>query len=757
MNDYERFTRKELLNLVRELQAAQPGGGRANGGEGSEFPVFGEREQQDFEKSAHPIRIFDRETLRYLAVNDAALKLYGYTREEFLRLTPLDTRHPEEFDEFYATLPKPTGYMRFRGPRRHIRKDGGVIVVEIVTQDILYRGRKARLSLTMDVTDRIHAHEIMRQRQQEFETLAENLPDLVARFDAEHRYVYINAAVERLTGRSRQEVLGKTQSELGMPHDLIATFDASMASVLSEGRSHKIEFRYPAKDGERLFDAYHVPEMDACGDVKTVLCVARDITERRRAEEELRRQKKLLDAIIEHLPVGVVVKDARTLRYLLRNRMAGELTGLNSAETIGKRADEVYPPDLAEIIRESDQEALSIGAAVAVSSKVFRQLTGRIVHNLKVPVPDETGHYAHLVSIIVDLTDIERAQAALRRSEERLKQLLSMSPAAIFSLSLEPPFATTFISENVTAQVGWQPSDFTGSPSFWSDHVHPEDRAAAFEATARIATDGRYICEYRFRHKNGGWRWMHDEGQAVRDPGGTVREGIGIWMDITPQREEAEERLQRALRQRDALVKEVHHRIKNHLQGIAGLLRQEARAHPGVAPLIETMVAQMKSVALVYGLQNGVDTAVPLGPVLAAICASLEHLMPCRVVRKWDVEQEGSLRLDANEAVPIAVALNELVYNALKHGDRSIGAGTIEVDYAERGPRAEIRVANLGALPPGFDYATGVGCGTGLDLVKTLLGPKGSTLAIWSRKGTVQTTLTLDKPLVTLQSLQTAA
>lgn len=757
MDDHKRVTRKKRVPTTRERRRGQRETGGATGGGESEFPVLGEREQRDFEKSVQPMRIFDRETLRYLAVNDAALKLYGYTREEFLQLTPLDTRHPEESEEFYATLPEPTGYLRFRGPRRHVTKDGSILVVEIVTQDIIYHGRKARLSLTMDITDRIRAHEIVRQRQQEFETLAENLPDLVARFDRQRRYVYINAAVERLTGRSRQEVVGKTQTELGMPRELAASFDASVAGTLNTGRPHQLEFRFPSAEGERLFDAYHVPELDADGNVKTVLCIARDITERKRAEAKLAERQRMLHAIIEHLPVGIVLKDARTLRYLLRNRMAEELTGLKSAEAVGKSADEVYPPDFADFVRASDRKALSVGSAVPVLTQVFQYRTGRIVRNLKVPVPDETGGYAYIVSMILDLTDIETAQAALRRSEERLKQLISMSPAAIFSFSLEAPFAATFVSENVTAQLGWQPSDFTSSPTFWFDHIHPEDHAATLEAVSKIATEGRFTCEYRFRHKNGSWRWMHDKAQVVHDAGGTPREAIGIWMDITAQREEAEERLQRALRQRDALVREVHHRIKNHLQGVAGLLREKMQTHPAVAPLIESMVAQIKSVAVVYGLQVGVDTAVSLGGVLGAICASLEGLLPCRIVRKWDAEQEGCLRLAANEAVPVAVALNELVFNAIKHGARNAGVATVEVDYSESGQKAEIRITNRGALPAGFDYAKGAGCSTGLDLVKTLLGPKGNTLALWMRGSTVEAVLTLAEPLVALRAFQAAA
>lgn len=622
MGRYQRLRREELISLVRDLENRLKARAAPRDKDCARFPVFGERERREFEASPHPIRIFDRETFRYLAVNDAALRLYGYSREEFLKLTALDTRHPDEHDDLRRTMAEPTGYLRHRGPRRHVTKSGAIIVVEIVMQDILYEGREARLSLTLDVTERVHA------------------------------------------------------------------------------------------------------------------------------QQELKRQKSLLGAIIDHLPVGITVKDARTRRYVLRNAAAEALTGLSNAEALGRRADEVYPADLAELIDIADREALERGAVTTVPPQVVRQRSGRIVRNLKVPVPGESGEYTHLVSIIIDLTDIEAAQAALYRSEERLRQLVSLSPAAVFSFSPDPPYATAYVSENVTAQLGWQPSHFTADPAFWEKGIHPDDRAAALASIARIATEGRYACEYRFRHRNGGWRWMHDEGRAVRDANGRVREAVGIWLDVTAEREAAEERVRRALEQRDALVREVHHRIKNHLQGIAGLLREKALLHPKLAPLIESVVAQIKSVGLVYGLQGGSSAPVAPRAVLEAICASLENLMPCRIVRRWIPRRPVGRYLAPDEAVPVAVALNELVLNAVKHGERRHGVATVELDCAEFARKVEIRISNRGALPPGFDYASGAGCGNGLGLVKTLLGPRGNTLAIWAREGRVETVLMLEEPLL---------
>ncbi|HKU71246.1 MAG TPA: PAS domain S-box protein, partial [Burkholderiales bacterium] len=172
MDQYDYLTRDQLISLVRTLGSARAeGGGRGSGAEG--LPEFGERAMRDFERSSSPMRIFDRETLKYLAVNDAAVKFYGYTRDEFLSLTIRETRHHEEHGAQLASLERAFNYFQHCAPRRQIKKSGEIVIVEIVTQDVLFNGRPARLALTIDITGRLRMQELLWQRQQEFESLAE--------------------------------------------------------------------------------------------------------------------------------------------------------------------------------------------------------------------------------------------------------------------------------------------------------------------------------------------------------------------------------------------------------------------------------------------------------------------------------------------------------------------------------------------------------------------------------------------------------
>src|SRR5690348_8482780 len=138
MDQYEYLTRDQLISLVRGLGAGRAAGRGSSAPDNivDSLPEFGERALRDFENSSSPMRIFDRETLEYLVVNEAAVKFYGYSREEFLALTIRETRHPEEHAAQLASLKQAANYFQYRAARRQLRKSGEVVVVELVTQDI---------------------------------------------------------------------------------------------------------------------------------------------------------------------------------------------------------------------------------------------------------------------------------------------------------------------------------------------------------------------------------------------------------------------------------------------------------------------------------------------------------------------------------------------------------------------------------------------------------------------------------------------
>jgi len=142
-------------------------------------------------------------------------------------------------------------------------------------------------------------------------------------------------------------------------------------------------------------------------------------------------------------------------------------------------------------------------------------------------------------------TRLKHASAveALRASESRLQFLLTATPAIIYSLRPNGDFATTFVSHNVREVLGYDAEAFNHDPLFWLAHVHPDDVPAAVADFEDLPAKGVIRREYRFRHRDGSYRWMHDEMRVVHDAQSQAQEFVGYWFDIS-ERKQAEERME---------------------------------------------------------------------------------------------------------------------------------------------------------------------------------------------------------------------
>jgi len=309
---------------------------------------------------------------------------------------------------------------------------------------------------------------------------------------------------------------------------------------------------------------------------------------------------------------------------------------------------------------------------------------------------------------------------------------------------------TVYLSPEWKRQLGYDDHELPNSFDEWERRVHPEDLPRVNAVVAQFLERPRdYQQEYRMRHRDGSFRWILSRASSQVGGDGKVERMFGCHVDITAQKQVEAERLQHAVVQRDALVREVHHRIKNNLQGVMGLLRQRARKNPAVAADIEETISQLQSVALVYGLQETrADGLLSLSEMVEAICNSVEGLAGGHVDRLFRRRSARPACVVGAEAVSVAVALNELLFNALKHQPAVAGRKRARVTYSEAADAAEIRIANRGKLPKRFDFAAGRGLGNGLGLVRTLLDTPGGSLEFRSGRGRVEVKLALAPPLV---------
>jgi len=246
-----------------------------------------------FGANPNPMWVFDQETLAFLAVNDAAVAGYGYTREEFLRMTIEDIRPPEDLPRLLETVRTPVRGLDTSGVWRHLKKDGSLIFVEITAHSLVFDGRPAEMVLALDVTDRLRAEAALKASEERFRALIERNSGILAVVDRQARFSFVSPSMELLTGRPVAALLGQSAFEQIAPEDVGETDQVFSQLLTTPGLTRRFDLRVVRADGAvRLADVvatslFHVPAVDG------IVINARDVTEARQLETQLVEARKL--------------------------------------------------------------------------------------------------------------------------------------------------------------------------------------------------------------------------------------------------------------------------------------------------------------------------------------------------------------------------------------------------------------------------------------------------------------------------------
>jgi PAS domain S-box-containing protein len=244
-----------------------------------------ERYRLLFESNPHPMWVYDTETLRFLTVNAAAVREYGYSHEEFMRMTLWEIRRSEDFSSLALHLSQRPAGEPASAEWRHLKKDGSVIDVEVVSHPVTFKGRPARLVLASNVTERKLAEEALRRAHDELHAIVAASPQAIVSIDTAYRVTSWSASAERMFGWTAAEVVGRQLPNV--PAELLD--EARNLRSLTLGGEVITDFLTTRrrKDGSRInVSLWYAPLHNGAGEVTGALVVYADVSERRRAEEE---------------------------------------------------------------------------------------------------------------------------------------------------------------------------------------------------------------------------------------------------------------------------------------------------------------------------------------------------------------------------------------------------------------------------------------------------------------------------------------
>jgi len=652
-------------------------------------------------------------------------EVFGWTREEITARPFAELVHPDDRSDGR----EPAGVPRvFTGTNRVRAHDGSFRWLDWRTREVepgMY------FCIARDVTTSKELEEALRFHSAVVDTMGKGVA--LVRMD-DDVIVYANAELGRMLNHPTEAIVGRPFRDLsGEPAPRRAREGAS-AEEVEPPKTFECELR--RSDGTvllahgvraRLSDSPHGPLQ---------ILVFRDITAQRRAELALAEAEERFRLAFEEAPIGMALLTPE-LTYLRVNRALSEMLGYTSAELLGKSEAELTHPDDRLLGERIGFGSLVAGrtSRVELEKRALRE-DGRVVH-VRVTgsaVREANGAVRYLVSQVEDVTAqreardaIERLQREVERRSALYRTMVDNLPnGAVFLVDERMRFLSAggpaLLKSGRTAEalVGKLPRDVVSPDNFpVLDRVY---RAALSGERARdeIVSGGRFY-----------------EVRSAPIEGEVGARGLVLAYDVTEHHQLADE-LRRTIAEKELLLAEVHHRVKNNLQIVESLLRihRGRLDDPRVTPALDQVSARIRTIALLHERAYGAKNVgrIAMAEYVESLCLGVARMVDDPRIRL--VVGPSPVTLDLDRAMPAGLIVNELVWNAFKHAfPKERTHGTIDVRIESQDDIVTITVSDDGVgVPP--DRAASPDRTTGHSLVRSLARQLGATFAMEGPPGT---------------------
>ena len=514
-----------------------------------------------FESSAIGMALADAHG-RIVEANAALHEMLGYPTDELRGRSYLDITHPDDVE-----LDRPLANELIAGERasytlekRYLRRDGstawGRLTVSLLAETARGGGRIA-LALVEDITQRRSTEEALRRATERYRMLVEHLPAVTYVWEADlgdrapaspwledGPVYYTSPQIERLLGFTVEEWETDPffwRSRLH-PDDREAVLDATQASK-REGTPFRMEYRYLRKDGEVVWVLDEATPVVWTDDGRPWLFqgVMIDITERKAAEDDVRRTTESLRTVLDSSPVAITAIDLDgTVRSW--NPAAERMFGWSEEEVLGSFLPQVGPDDRASFERLRDR-VVGEGRAFERVEVTRRRRDGTRI-DLEVsyaPLRDRVGVITGMIAIQKDITEEKRARAKAAEAEERYRTLVEQIPAITFvdeivQVDEDVEFRTVYVSPQVDTMLGYD-RDRYAVDRLWPTILHPLDahdvlRIAAEHVARRTPID----LEYRVVTADGRTVWVREQSMPLPQPDGRLY-WQGVLYDVTTMKQ----------------------------------------------------------------------------------------------------------------------------------------------------------------------------------------------------------------------------
>ncbi len=572
----------------------------------------------------------------------------------------------------------------------------------------------------------------LRDSEEYYRHLFENSLVGVSQALPDGRLLRANLAYARMYGYASPEEMIAEVTDVGRqlyaePRDRKTV----LATLKAKGIMEPREMHVRRRDGTRFVVLVGAREIrNADGRLVCYQAEHVDVTPLKKAEEALREMNEIFRLFLKHNPIYVFIKD-ENIRPVYLSDNYEKLLGRPLLEIMGKSMDELFPSELSHAMIEDDKRILREKKTL----EFIEELNGRIYSTIKFPIII-SGKAKYLAGYTMDITERKQIEKALRESEERFRAQYHGSPIAAFTWQKKgESFVLKDYNDNAERIINDQVKKFIGKTADEMYGSRPEIIQAFHQCFLNKSVLSLETLSEHFifgRRINLTFAFIPPDLVMVH------------LEDIT-ERKQAEERINAALHEKEILLKEIHHRVKNNLQVISGLLTLQAAQtnDERLQRMVKESQGRIWTMALIHQTlyQSGNLVDIDMADYIRSLAGNLlsshaQVAMPPTV--SFDLTP---LRLAIDKAIPLALIINELMTNAMKHAFPNGRPGEIRIALQEcRGtacpaPTYELTITDNGAgLPAGFDPENQKSLG--LQLVTMLSKQLGGAVAIKSSGGT---------------------
>ncbi|MEB3277630.1 MAG: PAS domain S-box protein [Lyngbya sp.] len=442
--------------------------------------------------------------------NAGAEKIFGYTAREMIGKSGKRLISPDYQQEEQEILQRIQQGERIEHyDTKRLRKEGSLIDVSISvspikdeTGNIIGASKIAR-----NIAERKQAEVALRQSETRYRQLINNLSAGLVIHAPDTRILLCNLTACELLGLSMEQMMGKTAID---PTWNFIREDRSIMPPEDYPVNRVLATRIPLKNyvvginqgtenpSWALVNAY--PEFEANGEIKQVVTTFINVTKRKQAEEEVQYTRNFLQALLDHLPVAVFVKDAHPENFgvfQFWNKTCEQLFGISAAQAIGKTDYDFFPLEQANFFNQKDREAVEKGSLEKISEEIVdsHSLGKRWLHTMKVPVYNRQDQPDYLLCFSEDIT--ERKQAEIERRE--MIEVMENALSGISKLDTQGRYL--YVNKNYANIAGYQPQEMIGM--FWEKTVHPDELEKMVAAYEQMLKEGRVEVETKGIRQDG--------------------------------------------------------------------------------------------------------------------------------------------------------------------------------------------------------------------------------------------------------------